>query len=231
MAACTSANLDEEPADAGESFDGNSSPDGNTGMTPYRHTITIDGIDDFSDGERFATTSQSFQASITWDATSIFLGYSGPDIESTTPDAATKWLHVYLDTQTGGTTAGETYNTQTPSFPTGFEADFYFRWKADGTLTDLKHWDGDSWEVLKTTTAERMGSFVETAVLLSDIGSPSNLSVLSFMLNEKDMAEACFAGLYADSFTDDYHMTLSPGHYLAADMASFRSPNDALNKR
>jgi hypothetical protein len=92
---------------------------------PYRHTIQVDGTDDFFAGESFETTSASFAAYVTWDDANLYIGYAGPDLSPTVTDAVTKWLFVYLDTTAGsGEPQSEQYNSQRATFPTGFAANY-----------------------------------------------------------------------------------------------------------
>ncbi len=114
------------------------------GPQPYRHTIAIDGTDDFAAVDRFETTSSpSFAAMVSWDATNLYIGYSGPDLDPNVGGAGTKWLFVYLDTAAGGATASQQYNTQSAALP--FGADHYLRHKADGTVSSLESYDGVNW--------------------------------------------------------------------------------------
>ena len=50
--------------------------------TAWKHTITIDGTNDFTSDEIFTTTSDAsgYDAYMTWDATKFYVGYKGPDI-------------------------------------------------------------------------------------------------------------------------------------------------------
>lgn len=191
----------------------------------YRHTITLDGTDDFTAGERFDTTSASFQASVTWDDVNLYVGYSGPDLSTTVTDASTKWLFVYLDTQPGGATQSEQYNTQRATFPSGFAADYYVRYRADGTLTSVKSYDGNAWVDAGTASAAQAGTFVELAVLRSAIGATQQMALVTWMINEKALAEGSYAGLYSDNFTDGYAMDLALTRSLAIDFMSANEPN------
>lgn len=192
----------------------------------YRHTITLDGTDDFTAGERFDTTSTSFQASVTWDDLNLFVGYSGPDLSTTVGDASTKWLFIYLDTSSGGAAQSEQYNTQRATFPTGFEADYYVRYRVDGTLTSLKRYDGSAWvDATPAPTAAQAGTFVELGIPLSSISAGTSLSLVTWMINEKALAEGSYAGLYSDNFTDGYAMNLALTRALAIDFMSANEPN------
>ncbi len=199
------------------------------------HTITIDGIDDFRADEQFTTTSSpSFVARVTWDADSLYVGYGGPDLAIDATDAGTKWLFVYVDTDPGGATgaaSAELYNSQGAAFPAGFGAEHYARWKVDGTLASLKSYSTGAWgDAAATLGAAQQQTFVELAIPRSLLGAGTALGVVTFMINEKDLAEGTFAGLYAGSFTDGYNSAMPVTKYLRLDLDVIEAPNTAANE-
>jgi hypothetical protein len=83
LIACTSSpaiRLDagDQPGDA--SSQGDAAHDASTSGSAYSHTIMIDGVDDFTPDEAFTTTTATYGAAVTWDATNIYVGYTGDDI-------------------------------------------------------------------------------------------------------------------------------------------------------
>ncbi len=207
---------------------------------PYRHTIVIDGADDFTSAESFPTTTATYGAYLTWDQDTLYLGYSGDDVSVTAPDSATKWLFAYLDTDPGNGTGahlGERYNTQQPGFPSSFGAEYYFRWKSDDTFTDLQSYAGSGlWNIEAVDIdSAAAGSFFEAAIPWSALGDPTVIGVTTLMMNEKSMAEWSYAGLYATSFTDGYFDAdvgpVPASHYLEIRRASSREPNDPAAER
>lgn len=206
---------------------------GGEGGGAYEHRIQIDGIDDFLSAEQFATTSASYEARVTWDADNVYVGYTGADLDPQTADTATKWLFVYLDVDPGtanGSTTSEAYNTQGATFPAGFRADAYVRWKCDATLLSMKQFDGAVWTDGTPPPAARGGSFVEIAIPRAAIGAGPALQLVTWMINEKPNAEGSYAGLYAGNFTDGYAPNLALAHYLKIDFAAARDPNDPANQ-
>lgn len=206
------------------------------GVESYRHTITIDGTNDFALGDTFATTSASYTAYVTWDDTALFLGYQGPDLDPTAPNTATKWLFAYVDVDPGagtGETSSQTYNTQRATFPTGFGAEYYVRWKCDGSLATIEMADGaGGWTTVSgTVTNAYGGDYLELEVALSAFGSPSVLGVETWMINEQATVEGTYAGLYATNFTDGYYPDLALTAYLRADFQAASAPNDPANRR
>ena len=74
---------DTGTADTGVTDTGvmDSGPEDSGGVSPYRHTITIDGTNDFSPtSEKLATTTTSVDAYVTWDASALYVGYVGSDL-------------------------------------------------------------------------------------------------------------------------------------------------------
>lgn len=212
-------------------------PDGSTidalSQQPYRHAIVLDGIDDFAAGERFTTTSATYDARIAWDNQYLYIGYAGSDLAPSATDASTKWLFVYLDTTAGGETQSMLYNTQRASFPQGFAADYYVRYKCDGTYTTLEMaTGGGAWQtVTPAPSTAQAGTFVELALPLSGLGAGARVGIVTWMINEKSLVEGSYAGLYSGNFTDGYAPDLALTKYLQADFTSPRSPNDPANQK
>ena len=201
-------------------------------MLPYRHAIALDGVDDFATGEQFATTSPSFTARVTWDDQNLYIGYAGPDLSPATSDAATKWLFIYFDTTAGGESQSRLYNTQRATFPSGFTADYYVRYKVDGTFTTLERNDTGTWSTATPAPATAQAdTFLELSIPLTAIGATTGAGIVTWMVNEKSLAEGSYAGLYTNNFTDGYAMNLALTAYLQADFSSTRAPNDPANRK
>lgn len=203
------------------------------GNGPYRHTINIDGTNDFLSSETFATTSASYKAYVSWDANNIYIGYDGSDIASGDQH---KWLFAYFDTDPGsgnGAPSGEIYNTETPEFPNGFAPEFYYRWQASQGIEDFKSYDmSGGWTVTgQLVSASVSGTYLEAAIPLSALGNPQKIGVSIFWINETSQQEAAYGGLYADSFTDGYYKMIPIAHYLLIDLSSNAAPNAAANEK
>jgi hypothetical protein len=201
----------------------------------YSHTVTIDGVDDFTAVEQFATTSNGFAARVTWDATNIYIAYTGPDIAPTTSDAKQKWLFAYVDTDPGaatGATESQTYNTQKAKFPAGFGAEFYARWRCDATFHTLeKHAGGASWSTTGAVPpASQVGPYLEFAIPRVAIESTgTSIGLVTWMINEKPGVEGTFAGLFQGNFTNGYGAAMQLTKYLRIDLTSPNPPNDPGN--
>lgn len=167
----------------------------------YHHTITIDGTNDFDANETFATSTGSYTAYAAWDDVRLYLGMKGPDVAAA---SATKFLVAYVG-GTPGTTSGVLYNTQQPTLP--FSAKWHVRWKTDNTFTDALTWSGSAWNAAGfgfTGKIFQKNDFVEMAVALSDLGSPTSLKVVLSMLNEQNLSEFSYAGAPASGYSDGY---------------------------
>jgi hypothetical protein len=200
----------------------------------YRHTIALDGNDDFVGTEMFATTSTGYTARVTWDDANVYVGYSGPDLDPTALDASFKWVFAYFDVDPGaatGATASLTYNTQQATFPTGFGAELYARWKCDTSFASIEQREANgTYTMIATPTSGHAGAFVELAVPRALLGTSQAIGVVTWMINEKPDFEGSFAGLYAGNFADGYNAQLPLTHYLRIDFTATRVPNDPANE-
>jgi len=231
LAACSEGGSTQKYPDARPIPDAPAQGDGSS-QVPYRHAVALDGVDDFALVEQFATTSTTFEARVTWDEKNIYIGYSGPDLATSTSDANTKWLFVYLDTKPGGEVQSELYNTQRATFPNGFAADYYVRYKCDGMYTTLERNDAGTWNTATPAPATATaGTFLELSIPLTSIGAGTQVGIVTWMINEKALVEGSFAGIYTNNFTDGYATNLALTSYLAADFTSPRAPNDPANKK
>jgi hypothetical protein len=240
------AAMDTGPFDTGP-FDTGSAPDfglesavdetgaslDGTTKTTFSRSITIDGTNDFTPSETFATTSGGYTAYVTWDSAYVYVGYSGSDIGAGA--SGTKWVFVHLDGVAGGATSSETYNTQRQLFPAGFDSDVYFAWKTNDSYQQLKIWNGTSWVTDSVTPVivSKSGSYVEMAIPLSTLGPHTKLGITTYMINEQGGAESTYAGLYSDSFIDGYSGTGAPktiAHFVDA-FSGMAPPNDPSRKK
>jgi hypothetical protein len=220
---------DASGADAGA----DAGSDGATGR-PYRHTIVVDGANDFTaPNEQFITTTFGFPAFVAWDDAFLYVAYDNTDVAS---GSATKFVLLYFDVDgsASGTASGELYRTQRTALP--FRADYHLRWKADGTFTQLMRWNESAgvWQATADPiSAERRGSFVELAVPRAALGTPATLGLLGFMINEAEFAESTFAGFPTraarPSFVDGYRA--EPTQWLEVDWASPLVPADPARIR
>ncbi len=188
-------------------------------LPAYAHTIVIDGINDFTAGERFSTSSAGYTAYIAWDATFVYVGMSGPDVAS---GNSRIWLLVYVGGSPGSGT-GLTYNTQAPILP--FVARWHVRWQASNVYTNAQAFDGSGWSDAGwdfSGDVYASGSYVELRIPRSDVGNPADLELTLFMINETSMSEWTYAGV-GNGFVDGYNPAVQ--HYFAFHLAGSAEPN------
>jgi hypothetical protein len=214
---------------------GNGGPTVDALVVPYSHTIDLDGMDTFAPGEDFYVTTPGYGARIAWDQNNVYLGYVGSDLSTTTADADTKWLFAYIDIDPGnGTGAGsaQIYNTQTQTFPPGFGAEYYLRWKCDGTLTSIEQFDVQTqmWSTAMTPQYARSGTFVELAIPASLFAGSLAVGLETYMIDEGSGSEDTYAGIYPSNFVDGYSVDMMLTRYLRADFTSPLEPNNLDNE-
>lgn len=191
------------------------------GSSPYAHTITIDGVNDFTAGETFATSTAGYQGFVAWDADYLYLGVEGPSVASVD---GSKWFVAYFG-GTIGTTTGQVYGSQEPVLP--FSAAHHLRWKADNTYTNARSWDGSAWTEAGWNFVDNVfqtGTFLELRVPWSDLGNPVVVDVHLSFLDESPPGVGTYAGVPASSFSDgvdpDY------GAYFRFDRSAALEPAD-----
>ena len=177
---------------------------------PYGHTIVIDGINDFTAAETFATSTAGYTLYVAWDTTYVYVGTRGSDVQSTA--TMNKWWLLYLagDAPTASTasTGGLTYNTQTPALP--FPAAWHVRWKTTNDYTDAKSWVGGAWTASNLSFASNVfrgsgNDFVEMRIARSVLGNPATVRLVSAFINEAGGSEGTFAGAPSTAFADGYN--------------------------
>ena len=169
---------------------------------PYSHTITIDGVNDFTVAdEMFQTSSMGYNGYITWDTDYLYLGYKGPDIASSNTNY---FLNIYLG-GTPGTMTGRMMNTQQPML--NFSAGHNIIWNTSNTLLQSYSYDGSSWitsSLVTPSDISRSSDFVEMRIPLASLGSPEKLKVHMNMLNATPGGEWSWGAVPSTSFSDRY---------------------------
>jgi hypothetical protein len=207
------------------------------------HTITIDGNkNDWDDAkEKFTTSSGGYFLRFTWDENNLYIAYEGNDIGAGA--SGTKWVLVYIDTDPQltptsgtGTTQAQQYNTQTWNLP--FTANYHLRWKTNDTYINMGRWTGSSWDYgtgsgYWTGSKARNASinFVEISIPRADLGNPSQIYILAYMINEQSFGEGSYASWPDNSLRngDGYK---NPGyfdHWYGYTLTAGQTPNDGSN--
>ena len=174
----------------------------------YFHTIVIDGTNDFTADETFATSTMGHTAYVAWDATHVYLGMTSPDLGGSSSQV---WMVGYLGGAMGST-SGVLYNTQQPLLP--FDARWHVRWRASDDFGGALEWTGASWTnpgfgpTAGSSDVGFGGSFVEVRVAFTDLEDPVTLPLHLGMLREQNLNEASWSavpdGSYVDGYDPDY---------------------------
>ena len=122
------------------------------------------------------------------------------------------------------------YRTQRATFPTGFGAELHARYKADGSFHEVATYNGTTWVPTAVGQAGHATDVVELSIPRANLGA-GPIGVVTWMINEKDLAEASYAGLYAGNFTDGYAANLALTKYLRVDFDAPQAPIDPTNVR
>ncbi|HVO29971.1 MAG TPA: hypothetical protein VMV18_04520, partial [bacterium] len=197
--------------------------------TPWRHTIAIDGTDDFSAAdEKFNTTSANYFGYVTWDASNLYIAVQGADVSS---GNANKFFVAYFG-GTGGTTNGVTFATQTPTLP--FNAKWEVQWGANNVNSTFANvwtgaaWVNTAWNFTGHVFANTTTGYVEMSIPLSRIGSPAHVPVVMCMLNQTGGVEATYSGVPHDAFTDGFDPNFA--HYFDFDFTAATPPNTTVEQ-
>lgn len=173
----------------------------------YFHTIVIDGVNDFTAAETFATSTMGHTGYVAWDDAYLYLGMDSPDLAGNSNQV---WVVGYLGGAMG-TTAGVTYNTQQPLLP--FDARWHVRWRASDDFGGALEWTGAAWvnpgfgPTAGSSDVDFGGSFVELRVAWADLASPDVVPLHLGMLREQNLNEASWAAVPSGSYVDGYDPT------------------------
>lgn len=158
----------------------------------------IDGINDFQPSSTYATSggpSNTGYASLS--STFLHFGYNSPDVST---GGSQHFAVAYIGT-TGSSTPGVNFNTQQPTI--NFAATHAFIIRLDAGYKAVLAWNGSSWNTttINMPTAES-GNFLEAAVSVTDIGSPTSLLFTGYMLYEGAGFESSFNVFPSTSFSN-----------------------------
>ena len=194
---------------------------GSTGDTaapaPWSHTATIDGDPgEFGPDEAWPTPSGTVH--LTWDATTLYVAATHPDVEA---GGAEHWLMVYLGDGSRGTTEGVAMGSQQPSIAT--PVSHVVRRKADGSYDDLSAFTGADWVPTAGWLSSgpgqvaEAGTTVELAIPLAGIATDQLVVHVSWVY-EGVGYESSYAPVPTSSFVDGYDPDY--GAWLGFDLTS-----------
>lgn len=210
------------------------------GFSQTYRTITIDGNNDFVNGsERFSTTTTAGgqgagYAYITWDATYLYIGFSGSSASGWLTDNDRR-IVIYLDTDPklvptsgSGTTAAVNSGTYrfVPTLPFSANYNFGFATIDNGEIKRM--WNGSAWVTAtfetgnwKNTTTQ----YWEARIKRSDIGNPSKINLLAYV-EETWSSGFISAGVPNNLFTDqNTNTTPALGNFLSLNLTTGQTPN------
>ena len=179
-----------------------------------RHTIVIDGVNDFFSDEKHETTSSAsgYFAYLTWDTDNLYLGCEGFYVGD---PGGQRWVVWYLDTADGeGTQTTFEIGTQQPALPDEFFSEYMILWACDNTQLTVNRFEGGDWILWPAPTDHFLsGNYMEMSIPWEWLNTPDILKVVSSHIKE-DVPEWTYAGLPADTFVDGYDPDFST--YLTA---------------
>jgi hypothetical protein len=148
-------------------------------FTPYSHTITIDGTDDWLPAEQAIATESGQRFTLSWDGASIYVGFLGSELEN----ATNRYFHVYVRGATGPYTATSDsvigVPDDAPDFASLGGANFHFYSRTNRLLDGVSKWNGAAWTDISGTVTWNckfggaLGTataFTECSMLRSDLG-------------------------------------------------------------
>jgi hypothetical protein len=179
-------------------------------FTPYAHTITLDGNDDFADANHLlAENSLPAQnggpaitdnhAYLSWDANNLYFGFRGPAVTSD----ADRYFNVYIrsaggtytsqrDTVGGANRFGSGAGDDPANVVNGINWHFYLRTdrlEAAGASTFNGAWTDSAASAWACQTGGTLGqgdSYIECSLPRSTVGMTGANSILSFQGNISD---------------------------------------------
>ncbi len=172
------------------------------------HTISIDGVNDFTVGpERSSTTSgTTLYGYVTWDATYIYIGFSGNSPAGPITDYG-RVIHLYIDTdpkqspKTGnGTSAGESWRF-TPAL--SFNADYHYAFKTSDNSEYKRIYSGGTWQNTTITTSNwKAAGYWEIRIERAGLGNPKQINFLGYIEEDWSSGFIC-GGLPSGLFTNN----------------------------
>lgn len=168
----------------------------------YRHTIKMDGANDFLPGETFMTSSGGYSAFIAWDRSALYLGMQGAQIPKKEQNTGLFAMTYLAWPGASGTMSAQTYSAVSPTLD--FAATHYVRWNGDQSGASVFTYTGPGqWEESKFNNSQgqefrQNGEFLEMKVpfetsFAEPVSAELPLKLVMFLLNETTNAESTYA--------------------------------------
>jgi hypothetical protein len=215
----------DSDSDTDSDTDVDTDSDTHSAMGPWSHAITVDGAPGDWLAEETFPTSSSGTGYVTWDADTVYVGFTHPDVAAGT---ALHWVTVYVGNGGPGTLDGVQHGTQAPTLPADFT--HLVRWKADSSYDSRLTWDGATWTDEPSwlgTAGSRVAeddsaSTVEFALPRDAFDLVDTLRLHVAWVYEGSGFESTYAPIPAGSFTDGYDADF--GLYYEFDLTGTQPP-------
>lgn len=168
--------------------------------TATRGDFVIDGSNNYAPANTYATSSTGYTGYVAANTTHLHFAINGPDVQS---NSLQNWWVAYIGGNGTNTTTGVLFNTQQPVL--SFNATHFFQWRPSDNSALLLSWNGTSWvNTGVNVSRQRSGQFVEAAIPLSNLGSPTSVQFASYLLREQPFNELSYAATPSTAFVDQY---------------------------
>ena len=201
-------------------------------------TESIDGVNSFNTtNERLTTTNGSIlYGYVTWDKDYLYIAYTGNSPWGTVTDDD-RVYHIYIDTDpqktaisgSGSIVADASTWTWNPTLP--FTANYHYAFKTNDNSEYRRVYTGGIWtDATYATQNYKSPGFWELKISLSDLGSPAQINILSY-IEEVGSTGNINGGIPSNLFVN----TTTPGlipfneHFLNYYLNDQVNPNASYN--
>ncbi len=150
---------------------------------------------------------------VTWDSGSLYIGIQNWDFSPS--DSGD--IQIYIDTANGGATTSYNWDGTRTIANSGHGYEYFFGHEGGTNSPVFKHYDGSSWTDATFNGSSCIGytgrTDSEISIPWSNLGSPSQITLLVYIKNDTDNTAAALAywpnvtGNTATSFTKGYRFT------------------------
>ncbi len=154
----------------------------------FRHTVTIDGINDFFPmSDTFATSTAGTELYVTHDETDLFVGLSSPDIAP--QSAGNKFVYFLFSTDPSLVTGNALSSDGKARFGTNKAMTWHYKERiAGGTYSEYRVGDPAGWANdwgTQNKASNVATGFLEARIALSELGgaAPASLSVTAYTVD------------------------------------------------
>lgn len=159
-------------------------------LATTNHTITIDGTNDFASDEDLSTTTTGYTNYLTWDASNLYIGFAGTDVDD---DEVSYYIFIDTDPQSTpssgtGSTTHYSQNDDTMTLPFTINYSYINQVSAasptgtPGSNAALRSWNGSSWVIATFNGSLYQNTdYHEVRIPWTDIGSPSQIYIAMSM--------------------------------------------------